>query len=132
MTQQQTGGAPGATGRLSHVDTAGSPYTIPDGGYKPGARERLSRWDVRFSPYLYVAPFFILFLAFGLYPVLMTGWMSLTDWDLIGAQRNFVGLENYANLLKDEYFWNSVRNTLAIFVIATVPQLTLALLLAEM
>ncbi len=90
-----------------------------------------SRWDVKYSPYLYVAPFFLLFAVFGLYPLLMTAYMSLTDWNLIGTQ-SFVGLENYATLIRDEYFWNAVRNTLAIFLVATIPQMILALFLATL
>ncbi|HCT78364.1 MAG TPA: ABC transporter permease [Micromonosporaceae bacterium] len=90
-----------------------------------------SRLDIKVSPYLYVAPFFVLFAVFGFYPLLMTGWMSLNDWNLIG-DRSFTGLDNYAALLKDEYFWNSVRNTFAIFLIATVPQMFLALFLATL
>jgi cellobiose transport system permease protein len=78
-----------------------------------------------------VAPFFVLFAVFGLYPLLMTAYMSLTDWNLIG-DRSFVGLENYTALLRDEYFWNAVRNTLAIFLIATIPQMILALFLAQL
>jgi len=96
-----------------------------------GPSGRLSRLDIRLSPYVYVAPFFILFGFFGLYPVVMTGWMSLHDWDIIG-DKTFVGFENYATLLKDEYFWNAVTNTFGIFLIATVPQMVLALFLAEM
>src|SRR2546428_8509497 len=79
------------------------------GGVVRGATGRLSRLDMRVSPYLYVAPFFLLFGAFGLYPLVMTGYMSFTDWNLIGAH-HFVGLDNYAALLKDEHFWNAVRN----------------------
>lgn len=132
MTQQQTGGAPGATGQLSRWEVRDAPQHAGNGGHRrPRARERMSRLDVKYSPYLYVAPFFILFATFGLYPVVMTGWMSFTDWNLIGDWK-FVGLDNYAALMKDEYFWNAVRNTFAIFLIATIPQLLLALLLAEM
>jgi cellobiose transport system permease protein len=57
--------------------------------------------------------------------------MSLHDWDLIG-DKTFIGLENYATLLKDEYFWNSVVNTFGIFLIATIPQMFIALFLADM
>jgi cellobiose transport system permease protein len=60
-----------------------------------------------------------------------TAWMSLHDWNLIG-DHHFIGLENYRNLIKDPYFWKALRNTLALFVIATVPQLLLALWLADM
>jgi len=90
-----------------------------------------SRWDIKYSPYIYVAPFFVLFGVFGLYPLLMTAYMSLTDWNLIG-DRSFVGMENYAALIRDEYFWNAVRNTFAIFLLATVPQMMLALFLATL
>lgn len=96
-----------------------------------GTSGRLSRLDMRLSPYAYIAPFFILFAVFGLYPVLMTGWMSLHDWDLIG-DKTFIGLDNYATLIKDGYFWNAVGNTFGIFLLATVPQMLMALFLAEM
>ena len=48
------------------------------------AQRRFARLDIKFSPYLYIAPFFILFGIFGLYPMVRTAWMSLHDWDLIG------------------------------------------------
>jgi cellobiose transport system permease protein len=101
------------------------------GGVARGATGRLSRLDIRLSPYFYIAPFYVLFAFFGLYPLVMTGYMSLTDWNLIG-DHHFVGLANYAALVKDEYFWNAVANTFGIFLLATIPQLTLALLLASM
>jgi cellobiose transport system permease protein len=95
------------------------------------ARHRFARWDLKYSPYLYVAPFFVLFGIFGLYPMLWTFWMSLHDWDLVGTH-TFIGLENYSALLSDDYFWNAVRNTFGMFILATVPQLALALFLANM
>src|SRR6476619_99057 len=90
-----------------------------------------SRWDIKFSPYIYVAPFFVLFGVFGLYPLVMTAYMSLTNWNLIG-ESSFIGLDNYTRLIHDEYFWNAVVNTLAIFLLATVPQMILALFLATL
>jgi cellobiose transport system permease protein len=84
---------------------------------------------MRYSPYLFVAPFFLLFGAFGLYPLLRTFWVSLHDWSLLGTH-SWVGVDNYVELVGDPYFWNAVRNTLGMFVLATVPQLLLALVLA--
>lgn len=89
-----------------------------------------ARFDVHSSPYLYVAPFFVLFGVFGLFPLAYTFWVSLHDWEIVGDRR-FIGLDNYAVLLTDERFWNAVGNTLGIFVIATVPQLVAALALAH-
>jgi cellobiose transport system permease protein len=92
---------------------------------------RRARWDMKYSPYLYIAPFFVVFGIFGLYPMVKTAWMSLHDWDMIG-EHTFIGFGNYADLVKDDYFWNAVVNTLGIFVVATVPQLALALFLANL
>jgi cellobiose transport system permease protein len=94
-------------------------------------RVRLSRLDLKGSPYLYIAPFFILFAIFGLYPLGYTGWLALTDQSPLNPETNFVGLDNFTTLVSDDKFWNSVRNTLGMFVLATVPQLLLALVLAN-
>ncbi|MEW1719424.1 sugar ABC transporter permease [Streptomyces sp. NPDC093109] len=99
-------------------------------------RERRSRWyrrDVRWSPYALVAPFFVFFLAFGLFPLLYTGWASLHRVELTApTDMEWVGLRNFSRLLSDEFFWNALRNTLTIGVISTVPQLLMALAIAHM
>jgi cellobiose transport system permease protein len=101
---------------------------------RPGSpgRHQLSRLDVKYSPYLYIAPFFVLFAVFGAYPLVYTLWVSLHEWDLLAEEHPFVGLANYSALMSDGDFWNSVYNTLGIFVISTVPQLLLALWLANL
>jgi cellobiose transport system permease protein len=97
------------------------------------ARHLLRRADATVSPYLYVAPFFLLFLGFGLFPILYTGYVSLTDRDLLrpGVEA-YVGLANYRELIRDDYFWNSVKNTLLMMLLCSVPQLVLALILAHL
>ena len=92
--------------------------------------QRLSRWDVKVSPYLYISPFFLLFALTGLFPLLYTGWVSLHNWNLIGGQGKFIGLENFGFVLGQPYFWNAVGNTLSIFLLSSVPQVVLALLIA--
>ena len=94
-------------------------------------RARRSWLDIKASPYLYIAPFFLLFAIFGLFPIGYTFWVSLHDWELIGG-REFIGLHNYSKLLHDDDFFNSVINTFGMFVIATVPQLLAALGLASL
>jgi cellobiose transport system permease protein len=88
--------------------------------------------DVRVSPYAYVAPFFLLFCAFGLFPLIYTAWVSLHDWTLLSDEHPFVGLANFGTLLSDGYFWNATFNTLSIGVLSTVPQLLLAIWLAHL
>jgi cellobiose transport system permease protein len=97
-----------------------------------GIRSRLHRLDAGISPYLYIAPFFVLFGVFGLFPLGYTAWISLTDRTLLGPATRYVGLDNYVQLIHDSYFWNAVENTLGIWVLATVPQLVIALGLAHL
>jgi cellobiose transport system permease protein len=80
--------------------------------------------------YFFVSPFFLVFAVFGLFPLVFTFWVSLHDWNLLG-DHSWIGLENYRALLSDDHFWNALRNTLGIFVLATVPQLLMALALAQ-
>ena len=94
-------------------------------------RRQLIHADAKVSPYLYIAPFFLLFAVFGLFPLLYTAWVSLTDRNLLHPHASFIGLDNYTTLLHDSYFWNAVENTLGIWFVSTVPQLLLALLLAH-
>ena len=96
-----------------------------------GFRSRLYRLDERVSPYLLISPFFVIFAVFGIFPLLYTAYVSLTNRNLLDPTYEFVGLENYRQLLTDSYFWNAVTNTLGIWVLSTLPQLLLALALAH-
>ncbi len=98
----------------------------------PSWRHRLGRWDTRYTPYLAIAPFFVVFGIFGLYPLLYTAWVSLHDWQLVDGAQGFVGLENFRELFTDPHFWNALGNTVSLFVLSTVPQLLAALALAAL
>jgi len=91
----------------------------------------VSRLDTKVSPYLFVSPYFVLFAIFGLFPLGYTLWVSLHDWPLLG-EHTYVGLQNYRELLVDDYFLNSLVNTLGMFVLATGPQILMALALAAL
>ena len=85
----------------------------------------------RIAPYAYIAPFFIIFLIFGLFPLLFTFYVSLFSWNPIGEQ-TFIGLANFERLFQDPRFWNAFVNTFGIFLLSTIPQLLLALGLAHL
>ncbi|MEU2670937.1 sugar ABC transporter permease [Streptomyces sp. NPDC007164] len=96
-------------------------------------RSRLWRFDDKASPYAYIAPFFLVFGAFGLYPLLYTGWIALHRVEMISLDRmEWVGWENFSRVLQDPEFWTAVGNTFVIGVISTVPQLLVALGLAHL
>ncbi len=96
-------------------------------------RSRRYRWDMKFSPYAMLSPFFLFFLAFGLFPLLYTGWASLHRVSLTDPNHmEWVGLRNFTRLLEDEFFWNALKNTVTIGLISTVPQLLMALGIAHL
>ncbi|MEU4897107.1 sugar ABC transporter permease [Streptomyces sp. NPDC044780] len=99
-------------------------------------RERLSRRyrrDIRWSPYAFIAPFFLFFAAFGLFPLLYTGWAALHRVELTDpTHMEWAGMHNFSRLWDDEFFWNALQNTFTIGVISTVPQLVMALGLAHL
>ncbi|MEU6985388.1 sugar ABC transporter permease [Streptomyces sp. NPDC046324] len=108
-----------------------SPASPPPPSPRAGLRSRFYRWDLRFSPYAFVAPFFLTFAAFGLFPLIYTGWLSLHRVEL-GGSAEWRGLDNYTSLADSEFFWNALANTFTIGVVSTVPQLLMALGLAHL
>lgn len=79
-------------------------------------------WKFRTS-YLFIAPFYIWFGVFGLYPLIYTLALSLYQWDGGRDPWFFVGLANYASiLLDDQAFRLSLVNT-AIYLIILLPLL---------
>jgi cellobiose transport system permease protein len=105
----------------------------PGRGRAPSAwRNRLHRFDMRYTPYLLVSPFFLLFAVFGLFPIIFNGVIALRTYRLDSVERGWAGLENFRRLWSDDVFWNAVLNTFGIFVLSTVPQLLLALIIASL
>ncbi|MFE7407484.1 carbohydrate ABC transporter permease [Isoptericola sp. NPDC057559] len=97
-----------------------------------GFSQRLGRWDVKVSPYLYISPFFVIFAVTGLFPLAYTAFVSMHDWNLLGGQGDFVGLQNYVDVLHQPVFWKSLVNTFSIFVFSSIPQVLLAITIAAL
>ncbi|MBU7598786.1 sugar ABC transporter permease [Streptomyces sp. P38-E01] len=133
MTSQDMRSAPATS-----AAGAGTSPPGPDGADEREKRRaaRRSKWyqrDAKWSPYAFISPFFLFFAAFGLFPLLYTGWASLHRVSLHSpTEMEWVGLHNFTRLLQDEYFWNSLSNTFVIGIISTVPQLLMALGLAHL
>ncbi|GAA2726213.1 carbohydrate ABC transporter permease [Cellulomonas aerilata] len=95
-----------------------------------GFSQRLGRWDVKLSPYLYVSPFFLLFAVTGLFPLVYTAYVSVHEWHLIGGQGDFVGFQNFVDVVQQPRFLTALRNTFSIFLLSSVPQVILAIVIA--
>lgn len=66
-------------------------------------------------PYLLIAPFFIGYLLFQLYPTLYALWLSFYNWDSMSPMK-YIGLKNYQSILSSRYFYNALK-TSVIFVL---------------
>ena len=87
------------------------------------------RRRTRMEPYVWIAPALIVFCIFSLLPLLVGFWLGFVSWDGIGAIRP-VGLQNYADVLRDGRFWHAMGHN-AIYALGTVVgKLSLGLLLA--
>ena len=68
--------------------------------------------------YAFIAPSFALFAVFFLIPVVWGGYLSLLDYQVFNKE--WVGLQNYGEILHDSIFWLSLRNT-ALYTLGIVP-----------
>lgn len=68
------------------------------------------RLQRRLAPYLFIAPFFAGYAIFWGYPVLSGFWSSLFS-EPLGGKREWIGLENYRDLMRDDRFLHSLVNT---------------------
>jgi len=86
----------------------------------------------RWAPYVLISPFLVLFLVFGVGPLLFSLFLAFQTWEpTAGLQAmEYVGLGNFAFALQDEWFWKSLGNTGWLAVASGVPQHLVAIPLA--
>lgn len=80
--------------------------------------------------YLFIAPFFIIFAIFNLYPTINTIYLSFYNIAGFSTEGTFVGLNNYVNLLNNSLFIKSVSNTLILWAMNFIPQIIVSMILA--
>ncbi|MBF9017431.1 MULTISPECIES: carbohydrate ABC transporter permease [unclassified Oceanispirochaeta] len=86
----------------------------------------------KIAPYIFISPFIILFLVFGLFPIFYSITISFFKWTVAGPQE-FRGLRNYISLLtSDPFFKNSLNTTFILLVFGSLLQHVFAIPLAIM
>ncbi len=79
--------------------------------------------------WLYLVPLLVVLSVFMLYPTFYCLFMSFTDYILKGAPE-FVGLENYRDLLEDTAFWEALFRTAYVLVVCISVELILGMSIA--
>ena len=80
--------------------------------------------------WLFVLPTTLFYAAFQAWPILSSIYYSTLDWSGISSKKNFVGLANFAELFKDQWFWNAFANSFKYMVFSVPPLIIISLLLA--
>lgn len=77
-----------------------------------------------------VLPAMVIMAVMSVYPMVSTIIYSFTDYKLLGKNTAFVGLQNYTNLLGNEYFRQAIWVTVKFTVLAVVFELLIGFALA--
>lgn len=80
--------------------------------------------------YIFIAPFVIGFLLFGLYPVLNTLGLSFTNTTLMSAKSKIIWFDNFKQLFIDNMFLKAIANTWLLWLLNFIPQLGIAMLIS--
>lgn len=78
--------------------------------------------------YLFISPFYVSFLAFGVFPIAFSFYLALTRWT--PYQSAFIGAGNFINLVQDELVHTALFNSLWLMVVIGSVQISLALVIA--
>ena len=82
------------------------------------------------SVWLFVIPALIPLIVFWIYPILRSIYISFTDWDYMSPTYQFVFLDNFKALFKDQRFYDALWNTVVFTLGTLIPTIVLGLLLA--
>ena len=93
---------------MEHLSKRGAPVAKPAA---PAVASGFARWFHRLTPYLFLAPAVALVGGWLLWPFGRTAYLSLTEFGGIG-EVEFVGLDNFSNLVSDPVLADSLTNTL--------------------
>jgi multiple sugar transport system permease protein len=71
---------------------------------------RRSVWRNTVLGWSFILPNFVGFAVLTLVPVVVLFYLAFTDWNVFGVA-NWVGTDNFRQLLDDDSFWTALRNT---------------------
>jgi multiple sugar transport system permease protein len=98
---------------------------VPSIGRWQGLKKTLA---ARREAYMFASPALFLILLFVIFPLIYSFYLTFHNYDLaIGPPADYVGLDNYREMLEDKRFWRSWMNTFFIIFPAITGQLLLGL-----
>lgn len=90
-----------------------------------GKRIWASRWC-----YLFALPNLILAGMFTFYPTVMSWYFAFLDWSGFTSDKEWIGLENFREIVSDQFFWDAYVRSFLFMLVAVPIQVVLALIVA--
>lgn len=79
---------------------------------------------------LFLLPAFLLYTIFVIWPSISSLYYSLTNWNGVSPDINFVGFLNFKSILTSPRFWNALKNTFILTFVISIFENAIALALA--
>ena len=89
-----------------------------------------AKFKKKLTPYGYLLPTIILMMILLVIPIVMVIDYSLYDNVIANKNPVFVGLSNYAAVLKDSAFWTAVGHTLFFVIVSIVAHMIIGMVFA--
>lgn len=86
--------------------------------------------EANITKFLFIAPAFLIVALFMICPALLGFYYSLTDWNGITKQIDFIGLRNFLEMFQDRVFYIALKNSLIYMVVVVMIQHIISLALA--
>ncbi len=98
----------------------------------PVAADGKKRFDAKFAltAAAFLLPSVLLYSIFVFFPLFQAGYYGLYDWNGLGPLEDYVGLQNFRDVLSDDVFREAIRHNLIILLLSLFIQLPIALGLA--
>ena len=69
---------------------------------------------------IFALPGLFCFLAVVMVPFIYGVYLTFTDWNGVSKVKNFIGLENFAGVMRDKQFWSSLLMTFKYVIVVVI------------
>jgi raffinose/stachyose/melibiose transport system permease protein len=86
--------------------------------------------SINISAAIFLIPAILVLIVYIAYPIIDSFVLSTVKWNGISPNKVFVGLDNWTELVKDNFFWRAFRNNIIVMFCSLATQGVLAMILA--
>lgn len=80
----------------------------------------------------FVVPGLLMYGLFVLWPYTQALYVALTDWSGMTPEKDFIGLDNFTRLFRDDRFWNALKHNIQLLIVLPLTIIPIALLFATL